>query len=179
MKRNVHWLGVLSALLLCVSLGWLNPPRPAAAQPAPETDHRGDREGAVREVLRLFWDSYAVADVWAMEDAVTFPLTIVQLDADGDVAETITVTRADWERRRRDTNPTTAADDLPQLDVQNLRIDWLGDDNCLAVYDLVARPNPPAPGAAPGVAPAEPTAARLYAQLHWDEGWRVRLAAAP
>jgi hypothetical protein len=165
------------------------PPAPPAApaEDAAAPDAPGGRERAVRDALTEFWLSMAEGDSRGFRSHVDLPLTLQELRPEGGAGERFVVTEAGWPEWQRAFPVRPVETEQPLVNLRDIRLEWIGSQSCLAVYnvdhavDVPAGDRPdggaaPADGAASTPAGAGP---RHMALLVWRNGWKVVVSTIP
>lgn len=134
----------------------------AAAQ-----DRRAERETAVRAALDGFWTALVHGDAEALREVVDLPLTLLEPKAEERPAGRFVVGPGDWPDFRRQLPPLPLRADEAEHTVSGLRLEWLDEDTCLAVYDCRSRIRDQA---ADG---------HYLTILSWADGWKVVVSSVP
>lgn len=130
-------------------------------------DDRAAREVAVRQTLDSFWGAVVRGDSLAFRRAVDFPLTLLQPPTDDQPGNRFIVTEAGWLDFEKGFPLTPLAPELANFELDNLRLEWLDEGTCLAVFDLAAEIR----GATVG--------GHFTTIVCYRDGWRVAVSSIP
>ncbi len=154
MTRTHCWLTLLALLTL-------------GALPA-QDDERGRRDAAVRQTLQAFWLASTRCDAEAFRRQIDLPLTLLE-PGQGERAGMVRfiVTEQNWPEFRRSLGHAPLPADQVEVQIERLRLEWLGDHTCLLVYDLACK------------AGQQVTGGHLMSVITWVDGWRVVVSTVP
>ena len=155
MKR---WMWALP-LLAALSLG--------AALRAQE-DERGRRDSAVRETLDTFWSATMRGDATAFRRSVDLPLTMLEPSAgDQTGMGRFILTEELWPAFKANFPAAPLSPEQVQVRISALRLEWMGEHTCLAVYDFAAR------------TPTQESGGHFMTVITWADGWKVVVTTVP
>jgi len=135
---------------------------------AAQDDERGRRDAAVRQTVQEFWLASVRCDPEAFRRQIDLPLTLLE-PGQGERAGMVrfVVTEQNWPEFRHSLGPTPLPADQVEVQIERLRLEWLGDHTCLLVYDLATKVRGQVAGG------------HLMSVVTWADGWRVVVSTVP
>ncbi|MCC7492777.1 MAG: hypothetical protein IT204_10535 [Fimbriimonadaceae bacterium] len=138
-----------------------------AVAAADQQQDAAQRDAAVRQTLDSFWNSFLRGDPTGLRLQVDLPLTLLQPGRGEEPGERIVVTPNAWSDFRRGFPPTPLPAEQVAYELANLRLEWLDEQTCLAVYELLV------------TIQKETTGGRLMTVLNAADGWKVTVSSVP
>lgn len=135
-------------------------PEPPAGEPVARD------EAKVKATLEGYWDAFVRQDAVVLRDELDLPLALLEQSDDGRTGDRFVITQRDWPAYAR-LFRGPLADDKARYEIQSLRLEWLGDETALAVYELA------------GESDGQIFGGRFLTILVWRDGWRVAVTSIP
>lgn len=137
----------------------------AAEEPEPREGPE-QREAPVRETLESFWSGFIGQDVELFREQIDFPLTFIEQTPEGEAGGRFSFEQRDWPALARLFSQPMARDQADYR-IERLRLEWLGRETCLAIYDFSAQVQ------------GDEFGGHYMTLLVWRDGWRVAVTSIP
>lgn len=130
-----------------------------------ETQSR--REAAARDTLRSFWTAFVRGDSALLRELVDLPLTLIE-QAEGERGGSrYVITEESWAAFRSGLPATPIEARDAQCELAGIRLEWLDERTCLAVYDFQAQLRD------------ETLGGHFATVMIWDDTWKIVVSSIP